>query len=206
MRTNQVEVTSVEQLNDHALLALIERGLAALDTRSLDEVDDTTLAERVEQLHRVETITAAQKLRCIAELNIRQTWQAEGARSTADLLARRLHLTRGEARAQTDTAIALEGLRKPQQQSAQARSDSAKPKSRSKRPRICAPMFVRNSTSWSPPTGPGWTAASYASMLTPGPPRTTRTRLSSGRAAHGPTGGYRLTPTVPTARPEDSSN
>ncbi|MGH8884566.1 MAG: DUF222 domain-containing protein, partial [Egibacteraceae bacterium] len=71
---------------------------------------DTTLAARVERLHRVETVVVAEKLRCVAAVDARGVWRAEGARSTADLLARRLRLTRGEARAQTETAVALEGL------------------------------------------------------------------------------------------------
>ncbi|MGH8884701.1 MAG: DUF222 domain-containing protein [Egibacteraceae bacterium] len=49
-------------------------------------------------------------MRRVAAVDARQAWRAEGARSTADLLARRLRLTRGEARAQADTAVGLEGL------------------------------------------------------------------------------------------------
>ncbi|MGH8884078.1 MAG: DUF222 domain-containing protein [Egibacteraceae bacterium] len=111
MRTNQVQRATVETLDDHALLDLIEQGLAVLGARPLDAaVEDTDLAERVERLHRVETVVAAEKLRCVAEVDARGAWRAEGARSTADLLARRLRLTRGEARAQADTAVGLEGL------------------------------------------------------------------------------------------------
>ncbi|MGH8897458.1 MAG: DUF222 domain-containing protein [Egibacteraceae bacterium] len=111
MCTGQVQGTAVETLDDRALLDLAERALAALGARPLDgQVDDTTLAERVEQLHRVETVTAAEKLRCVAEVDARGAWRAEGARSTADLLARRLRLTRGEARAQAETAVGLESL------------------------------------------------------------------------------------------------
>jgi 5-methylcytosine-specific restriction protein A len=55
-------------------------------------------------------MAAAEKLRRVAEVDARQAWRAEGARSTADLLAQRLGLTRGEARAQTETAVALESL------------------------------------------------------------------------------------------------
>ncbi|MGH8896142.1 MAG: DUF222 domain-containing protein, partial [Egibacteraceae bacterium] len=112
MGTNQVgRVAEVETLDDHALLDLAERALAALSARSLDAVvEDHVLAERVEQLQRVETVAAAEKLRCIAAVDARGVWRAEGARSTADLLARRLRLTRGEARAQTETAVGLEGL------------------------------------------------------------------------------------------------
>jgi Domain of unknown function (DUF222) len=99
----------LEGLSNHALLDLIEQGLAALGARPLDgQVDDAALAESVERLHRLEIVAAAEKLRRVAEVDARQAWRAEGARSTADLLAQRLRLTRGEARAQT--AIGLEGL------------------------------------------------------------------------------------------------
>ncbi|MGH8887949.1 MAG: DUF222 domain-containing protein, partial [Egibacteraceae bacterium] len=108
---SKVEEGAVEQLDDDALLDLVEQGLAALAGRPLSgAVEDTTLAARVERLHRVETVAAAEKLRCVAEVDARGAWRGEGARSTADLLARRLRLTRGEARAQADTAVGLEGL------------------------------------------------------------------------------------------------
>ncbi len=98
-------------LDDDALLDLAERALIALGARPLSgAVEDDALSGRVERLHRVETIAAAEKLRCVAELDTRQAWRAEGARSTADLLARRLRLTRGEARAQAETAVGLERL------------------------------------------------------------------------------------------------
>ncbi|MGH8895963.1 MAG: hypothetical protein ACRDZ4_02805, partial [Egibacteraceae bacterium] len=108
---SQVEVAVVEQLDDHALLDLVEQGLAALVARPLDgQVDDAELAESVERLHRLETVVVGEKLRRVAEVDVRGVWRAEGARSTADLLARRLRLTRGEARAQTETAVGLESL------------------------------------------------------------------------------------------------
>ncbi|MGH8888040.1 MAG: DUF222 domain-containing protein, partial [Egibacteraceae bacterium] len=111
MSTNQVEAAAVETLDDHALLDLAEHVLAALGARPLDgQVDDVALAESVERLHRLETVVAGEKLRRVAQVDARGAWRAEGARSTADLLARRLRLTRGEARAQADTAVGLEGL------------------------------------------------------------------------------------------------
>ncbi|MGH8899376.1 MAG: DUF222 domain-containing protein [Egibacteraceae bacterium] len=111
MCTNQMQGAAVETLDDHTLLDLAERALAALGARPLDgQVDDTTLAESVERLYRVETVAVAEKLRRVAAVDARGVWRAEGARSTADLLARRLRLTRGEARAQAETAVGLEGL------------------------------------------------------------------------------------------------
>ncbi|MGH8903529.1 MAG: DUF222 domain-containing protein [Egibacteraceae bacterium] len=106
-----MEAPVVDTLDDHALLDLAEHALATLGARPLDgQIDDAVLADSVERLHRMETIVAAEKLRRIAEIDARSAWRAEGARSTADLLTRRLRLTRGEARAQTETAIGLEGL------------------------------------------------------------------------------------------------
>ncbi|MGH8886675.1 MAG: DUF222 domain-containing protein, partial [Egibacteraceae bacterium] len=111
MSTNQVEGAAVEQLDGSALLDLAERALAALGAQPLSgAVEDAELAESVERLHRLETVVAGEKLRRVAAVDVRQAWRAEGARSTADLLARRLRLTRGEARAQAETAVGLEGL------------------------------------------------------------------------------------------------
>ncbi|MGH8885834.1 MAG: DUF222 domain-containing protein [Egibacteraceae bacterium] len=110
MRTSQAEA-AVETLDDHALLDLAEHALAALGAQPLDGlVDDAELAESVERLHRLETVVAGEKLRRVAAVDARGVWRSEGARSTADLLARRLRLTRGEARAQAETAVGLEGL------------------------------------------------------------------------------------------------
>ncbi len=111
MCMSQVEEGAVELLDDDALLDLVEQGLAALAGRPLSgAVEDTALAARVERLHRLETVVVGEKLRCVAEVDARGVWRSEGARSTADLLARRLRLTRGEARAQAETAVGLEGL------------------------------------------------------------------------------------------------
>jgi NAD-dependent dihydropyrimidine dehydrogenase PreA subunit len=102
---------SLEGLGGDALLDLIERGLASLGAQPLGgQVDDPALAESVERLHRLETVVVAEKLRRVAEVDARGVWRAEGARSTTDLLAQRLRLTRGEARVQTETAVGLEGL------------------------------------------------------------------------------------------------
>jgi hypothetical protein len=58
MRTSQ---EAVEQLDDHALLDLVERALAVLADRPLDgAVGDDQLAESVQRLHRLETMTAAE--------------------------------------------------------------------------------------------------------------------------------------------------
>jgi hypothetical protein len=108
---DEVVPSGLQGLESVALLDLIEQHLAALGAHPLDaEPDDDALAESVERLHRLETMVAAEKLRRIAEVDIRQTWRAQGARSTVELLAQRLQLTRRQARAQAETAVALEGL------------------------------------------------------------------------------------------------
>ncbi|MGH8897550.1 MAG: hypothetical protein ACRDZ4_11110 [Egibacteraceae bacterium] len=62
MSTIQMQGAAVETLDDDALLDLIERGLAVLGARPLDgAVEDATLAESVERLHRVETVVVAEK-------------------------------------------------------------------------------------------------------------------------------------------------
>jgi hypothetical protein len=77
-----------------------------LGTRPLGgAVEDTDLAERVERLHRVETVATAERLRCIAEVDARQAWRVEGARSTVQrphviliALRRRWRARRGRRR------------------------------------------------------------------------------------------------------------
>ncbi len=81
MCMSQVQGAAVETLDDHALLDLAERVLAALSARPLNAaVEDTDLAERVERLHRVETVAAAEKLRCVAAVDrapsARHAWRA----------------------------------------------------------------------------------------------------------------------------------
>ncbi|MGH8900754.1 MAG: hypothetical protein ACRDYA_03505 [Egibacteraceae bacterium] len=148
---------------------MIEHTPAVLGARPLDgRVDDATLACRIERLRRVETITAAQKLRYVAEIDARGPWWAEGARSTADLLAQRLRLTRGEARAQTDTAIGWRGCRIPPRRSVKARLASGRHRSRLRRQRSCALTCATGSTSSSLPTVAVWTAANSASTSTRG--------------------------------------
>ncbi|MGH8933336.1 MAG: DUF222 domain-containing protein [Egibacteraceae bacterium] len=111
MSSIQAIQSVLEGLSGEALLDVIQHGLMLLGGEALgEELDDSQLAGRVEWLHRVETMAAAEKLRCVAEVDARQAWRGEGARSTADLLARRLRLTRGEARSQTETAVGLASL------------------------------------------------------------------------------------------------
>ncbi|MGH8899257.1 MAG: DUF222 domain-containing protein, partial [Egibacteraceae bacterium] len=111
MCTNQMQGAAGETLDGSTLLDLIERGLALLGAQPLGgDIDDAALAESVERLHRVETVAVAEKLRRVAAVDARGVWRSEGAWSTADLLARRLRLTRGEARAQAETAVGLESL------------------------------------------------------------------------------------------------
>lgn len=55
---------------------------------SLDgQIDEAAPVDTVQLLHQVETVTAAEKLRWVAEMDARQAWRAEGTRSTTDMLA-----------------------------------------------------------------------------------------------------------------------
>ena len=101
----------LEGMGTQELLSLAKQILGVLGCQPLSgQVDDEALTGTVQRLHELETIVAAEKLRRIAEIDMRQAWRAQSARSTADLLAQRLRLTRGEARSQTETAIGLESL------------------------------------------------------------------------------------------------
>ncbi len=101
----------LEGLSGEGLLDLAERALAAVIAQPLEEeLGDARLAESVQRLYRLETMAAAEKLRRIAEVDARQAWREEGVRSTAGMLMQRLRLTRGEARGQTETAVALASL------------------------------------------------------------------------------------------------
>jgi hypothetical protein len=88
-------LASSEALDDAALLDLIEHHLSILTARPLSgAVDSAALIERLERLHHITTISAAEELRCIAEIEACQGWRVEGVRSTEDLVAGRLALTR----------------------------------------------------------------------------------------------------------------
>src|SRR5680860_164331 len=66
-------------------------------------VDDGELTDSVTALHRLATMVQAEKLRRIAEVESRGAYLGR-ARSTADLLAQRCQLTRGEALRETAMA------------------------------------------------------------------------------------------------------
>jgi hypothetical protein len=100
----------LEGLSGEELVELVASALGRLAAEPLDALGDAALAASVSRLQRLETMVAAEKLRRIAEVDAREAWRAEGHRSTADLLAGRLGLTPGEARAQADTATALARL------------------------------------------------------------------------------------------------
>jgi NAD-dependent dihydropyrimidine dehydrogenase PreA subunit len=72
-------------------------------------VDDEALAASVVRLRRVETRVAAERLRRIGELDARKAFLGR-AGSTADWLAPKLGLSRGQAKGEVDTAGALERL------------------------------------------------------------------------------------------------
>ena len=94
--------------------ALLEVVSAALDRLGADPLsnavtDDALLASTV-ALQRLESSVHAEKLRRIAELDLRKTAQAQGERSTADLVGSALGLTPAEARRQAATAEAMSRL------------------------------------------------------------------------------------------------
>jgi hypothetical protein len=73
-------------------------------------VDDEELVTLVERLDRLERRLVGERLRAVAEIDARQAHVSAGMRSTADLLAERLSLTPGRARAQRDAAVALAAM------------------------------------------------------------------------------------------------
>lgn len=92
------------------LLATLDRTVGALGAQPLSEaVDAAGLTDSVAQLERLERRLHAEKVRRIGEIEARQAFAGE-ARSTVELLADRLALTRGEARAHTEAAAALGAL------------------------------------------------------------------------------------------------
>lgn len=70
---------------------------------------DEALADSVEGLQSAGARVAGEKLRRLAELDARKAYRGRGM-STADWMAPRLGLSRGQAKAETDTAAALERL------------------------------------------------------------------------------------------------
>jgi hypothetical protein len=93
------------------LLDAVEGTLGRLRALPLDgEGSDAALVGSVERLGRIERMVAAEQLRRIAAVDARGAHESVGAGSTATMLATRLGLTRGEARARTETATALEQL------------------------------------------------------------------------------------------------
>jgi hypothetical protein len=113
-RTGQAVATdpppSGEPGSTAELLATLDQALTALRAQPLsDAVGDAALTDSVEQLERLERRLHAETVRRVGEVEDRQAFAGQ-ARSTADLLADRLNLTRGEARAHTDAAEALHAL------------------------------------------------------------------------------------------------
>lgn len=94
-----------------AVLVVAKRAVDRLGADPLSSLtDDGALTGSVRELQRIETMISAEKLRRVAEIDERQAHVTQGARTTAELLAGQLGLTRGEARTQADTAAALQRL------------------------------------------------------------------------------------------------
>lgn len=150
---------------------------------------DHALAGWVAGLHRLETAVAAEKLRRIAEVDARQAYRAQGALSTAELLAQRLRLTRGEARAQAGSAVALESL----PQTAATLRDSivgvgqARVAARALDELPAEPAVRAQLDRMSPTRAPAAIGAAWTSVSTRG--RTRSTRRCRPNASSAPGGG-----------------
>ena len=89
-------------------LSNVACGVATLAERDLVDLEDHELRASVRWLKQLSDQVHAQWLRRVAEIDRRGA--QGGARSTPDMLAAELGLTKGEARAETDTALALRAL------------------------------------------------------------------------------------------------
>jgi hypothetical protein len=115
-----------------------------LTARTLDgSTGDRALHDSIAALQRLAARVEAEKLRRVAEVVARGSHLLEGARTTIDLLTR-LGLTRGEAREQLDTAVALDDMPGPPSRSPRGSSACAKP------PR--SPSSARHSMTMPEPT------------------------------------------------------
>ena len=97
------EVGAAWEALDHALEVIGAQVLGGA-------VSDEALLASIERLARMERRVAAERLRRTGELDARDAAVRLGARTAADLLASALGQTRGEARADTETAAALQAL------------------------------------------------------------------------------------------------
>ena len=99
-----VSVVDLDGLDGAALIALAGAAVRRAAAQPLSgAVDDGELTDSVTALHRLATMVQAEKLRRIAEVEARGAYLGQ-ARSTADLLAQRCQLTRGEALRETSMA------------------------------------------------------------------------------------------------------
>lgn len=103
---------SAPAAGDHTLNGLLHGVVDSLGTIPIDGViGDVALTDSVVALQRAETRVTGEKLRRIAELAARKAHRGK-AMSTGDWLGPKLGLSRGEARAQTEAAEALQRLPK----------------------------------------------------------------------------------------------
>ena len=101
----------IDELNIEGLLDVAERALRRAVKLPLGgAVDDVALTRLVQRLTAVERIVAGHRSGAVRELDQRQAARGQAAGSTADLLARVLHLSQGEARRETELAEGLAAL------------------------------------------------------------------------------------------------
>ena len=101
----------IDELNIEGLLDVAEGALRRAVKLPLGgAVDDVALTRLVQRLTAVERIVAGHRSSAIRELDQRHAARGQAAGSTADLLARVLHLAPGEARRETELAEGLASL------------------------------------------------------------------------------------------------
>src|SRR5918998_2188984 len=141
-------------------------------------VEDDALTGRAERLHRVETTAAAESCAASPRSTPAKPDGAERRSRPPTCSPVGCRLTRGETRAQTDTALGLKQRRCGQDRrgSVKRRSRHAPPPIRIRKVREQLDQLVANHAK-------GWTADSSASTSTPEPTPTTRTRRQRANAA-----------------------
>ena len=88
----------------------LRSALEPFQTESLDDVSDQGLEDDFAELHRVSEMLEVERLRRLAEIDRRRTYERDGHLSTAAWLASMFKMPFGKAREQVKTATALEEM------------------------------------------------------------------------------------------------
>lgn len=98
-----------DELDIGGLLDVAEAALRRISKLPLGgAVADVALTRCVQRLEAVTRVAQGNKFALVAEIAQRQAHRGQGSRATEDLLASVLHLSRGEAKTQTELAAGLE--------------------------------------------------------------------------------------------------